>query len=292
MNYASGTWPWIKRHIDTAFDDRLTDLLEEWDEQAMFIQTLERKLFREAKLNLCELESDLVEVENDVQQGDTRSLSRSTSMTLLNNLCRSIEDFEEEDLLDNDVPKKITHRLKLFMTKAIRKKHDETKMKEYKTNPSRVAQIRSEKLHESMIKDKDERLEMFVKDFLQRPYNYIKRLECKVPGLISSNMTLLERFEKEILEEQKCRAQYEEMLVRIEKMRRQLILYGKDNLQVSDFEERDVKMHVQIPQDRVKHKGLTKRTSMADLMKSASVRRSTNPDIPHGLWHLGIERLF
>ncbi|XP_045166443.2 uncharacterized protein LOC123529918 [Mercenaria mercenaria] len=285
MDYASGTWQWIKRHIDTAFDDRLTDLLEEWDEQSQYIPMLERKLFREAKLNLCDLESDLADVEHDVVQSDNMSLSRSTSVSLLNNLCRSIEDFEEEDLLDNEVPKKLAYRLKLFMTKTIRKKHDETKLKEYKRDAGKVALKRSEKLLESIIKDKDERLEMFVKDFLQRPYNYIKRLESKIPGLIISNMTLLDKFEREILEEQKCRSQYVDMVVRIEKIRREVVYYGEENFFVNDFEEKDVKMHV-APLATSRHKALLKRPSMADLMKSASTKQGAlHSESPHGLWH-------
>lgn len=283
MDHASGTWEWIKRHIDSAFDDRLIDLLEEWDEQSQFIPTLERRLFREAKLNLCELESDLAEVENDFPRTSNKKvLSRSTSSSLLNSLCRSIEDFEEEDLLEEKVPKKLIHRLTHFMTKNMRKKQNESKLREYIHNPSRVAQNRSEKLLNSMLNDKDERLESLIKDFLHRPYTYIKKLENKVPCLIESNMTLLNKFEKEIADELKSRAQYLDMVVKIEKVRKTLVGYGEDNFCVNDFEEKDVKLLV------AKHQVLAKRPSMADLMKVPSIKRDmVLSELPHGLWHGG-----
>lgn len=282
MEYASVTWEWIKRHIDTAFDDRLTDLLDEWDKQRQYIPELEKKLFREAKLNLCELESDLLIVENDVQSED--GLRASVSSALLGNLCISLEDFKEVDMLENEVPHKISHRLKLFMTKSLRKKMNETKLKDFNHNPSRVAKKRSEKLLESMTKDKDERLEMFVRDMLQRPFNYIRRLENTIPNLIESNNTLLERFELEILAEIKDRNQYVDMMVRIERVRRHLVMYGEDNFFASDFQEKDVKIITHC--SRIK--ALYKRPSMGELMKHASGKGNMFiSDYAHGLWHEG-----
>ncbi|KAL4226199.1 hypothetical protein ACF0H5_014185 [Mactra antiquata] len=282
MGYASGTWQWVKRHIDAAFDDRLSDLLDDWDQQAQYISQLEKKLFRDAKLQLCELESELADVEKDVQEDDTTS--RVSSMAMFNNLCRSLEDFSEEDLIDNEVPKKLMHRLRHFMTKKIRKKHDESKLKEFEKNPGLYAQKRAEKLLDSIIKDKDSRLEIFVRELLQRPFNYIKRLENKIPNLIKSNMALLQTFEREIVAEIKGRKQYVEMMERIEGVRRDLLVYGEGTFFVNDFQESDITLLT----NNYKAKHNDRRESMRDVMNNDlmnSRRGSTLNDIPGGLWH-------
>lgn len=284
MDHASGTWQWIKRHIDAAFDDRLSDLLDDWDHQAQYIPNLEKKLFRDAKLHLCELESELADVEKDVQNDDT--ISRTSSMAMLNNLCTSLEDFEDADFFDTEVPKKIMHRLKHFMTKKIRKKQDESKLKNFIENPCLCAQKRSEKLLDKIIKDKDEKLESFVRELLQRPFNYIRRLENKIPNLIQSNMTLLDSFERDILAEMKSRKQYVEMMLRIEKVRRQLVMYGEDTFFVNDFQEKDIRLLSSHKSDRLK-----KRESVGELMKAgfnySAKGRLMITDTPQGLWHGG-----
>lgn len=284
MEYAAGTWEWVKRHIDEAFDDRLTDLLEEWDEQAKFIPNLEKKLFREAKLNLAELENELADVENDKIDLEQRKMS---SAMLLTNLCRSIEDFKEEDLFESDIPKKLAHRLKVFMTKKIKKKQEEIKLKDFKSDPKRTAEKRAQKLLHSMLKDEDNRLESFVRSFMQRPSNLIRRLENKIPSLIKSNMTLQEKLNNELVEQARNRQHYHDMMVRIEKVRRDLIIYGEDNFCANDFQEEDIKI-IDSTRKNPARKGLTKRTSMGDLMVNASSwKERVALESPNGLWHEG-----
>ena len=58
----SGGWDWVKRHIDIAVDARLLDLLEDLDKDEKCIPELESKLCRDAKLDLCELESELSQI--------------------------------------------------------------------------------------------------------------------------------------------------------------------------------------------------------------------------------------
>lgn len=280
MDTASGTWEWVKRQIDNAFDSRLADLVREWDKEGHVIQDIERKLFREAKLELCELENELSEIENEAQkEEDGRRDSLATSGTFLSNLCRSIEDFDDDEMIDIEVPKKLLHQLTRLFSKAVKKRQSQSKLKDYEKEPRKIAQKRAEKLLEKL--DKDGRLEMFVREYLQRPFNYIRKLESKIPLLIETNMSLLEKFEKAVIEEIKGRQQYVGMMTMVEKLRRSLLDYGEHHFYANDFEENEI----EILSDR--HRGLRKMpTEIENLMKSASTLRPVS-HYPHGLWHSG-----
>lgn len=285
MERASGTWEWVKRHIDDAFDNRLTDFLQDWDKDEHVIQSIEKKLFREAKLELCELENELAEVENEAQ---TESKERnhkdflSSSGVFLNNLCRSIEDFDDNASFDMVVPKKLFHHLTSRLSKAIKKKQDQSKLKDYEKDPRKVAKKRAETLLSKII-EKDERLEIFVREFLQRPFNYIRRLENKIPSLIETNMSLLERLEKALIEDSKGSQQFLMMMEKVETLRSELLKYGEHHFYVNDFEANEIEIisyrHTKPPLKKIP-------TEMEFLIKSAGSFRPS-PHHPHGIWHSG-----
>ena len=284
MDRASGTWEWVKRHIDNAFDNRLTDLLQEWDNEEHVIQSIERKLFREAKLELCDLENELAEVENEAQtekKRDNKDLL-SASGVFLNNLCRSIEDFDDNASFEIEVPKKLFHHLTFALTKAIKKKQDGSKLKDFEKDPKKVAKRRAEKLLVKII-EKDDRLEMFVREFLQRPFNYIRRLESKIPLLIETNMSLLDKLERALMDDTKGTQQYMIMMERVEKLRTDLLRYGEHHFCVNDFEPNEIEI-VSYRHSKPPLKKLP--TEIEGLIKTAgSIRPS--PHHPHGIWHSG-----
>ena len=279
MDIASVSWSWCKQRIEAAFDDRFADFLADWDKEENNIQNIEKKLFREAKLNLCELESELAEIENKVHDSDTVSIVSGTN--LLTSFCRSLEDFESDELPDMDYGNvKLFRRLKHFVGKMYKKKQDEMKLLQFMKDPAAVAKKRSEKLLEMLIKNKDDQLEVFVRDMMQRPFHYIGHLESKIPNMVKSNMILLEGFEKDLLAEAKSRQQYIDVMEKIEKIRRNLILYGKDHFFANDFEAEQIEL-VRLPRN-------TRVSTVRDILKfQHSVEEYEYMKIPYGLWHTG-----
>jgi len=218
-------------------------------------------------------------------------MSLSASGAFLNHLCQSIEDFEEEDLLlDTIVPNKLLAQLARKFTKTIQKKKEDSKLKEYASNPSKIAQKRAEKLLNLILKEKDTRLEMFVREFLSRPFNYIHRLKSKIPSLIESNKALQAKFEKEIVDEVKSRQHYIDMMVKMEELRKSLVTYGENNVYCNDFENDDIELVI-LHRDSAKGRPLLlKRNSLQDLMLSAkrqTTQRNNSATLPHGRWHAG-----
>ncbi|KAH3876644.1 hypothetical protein DPMN_000492 [Dreissena polymorpha] len=284
MQHASGTWEWVKRHIETAFDNRLNDLLDEWDRETQQISDVEKKLFRQAKLHLSDLESEMTEIEKECHTENLPAALRDSGV-FLNNLCRSIEDFEEDLLFDHKVPHKLLSQLSKKITRQIRKKREDLKLKEYENSPSKVAQKQAEKLLDKMLKDKDPRLESFVREFLQRPFNYISRLESKIPSLIDSNKELQGRFEKEVVDEGKERQHYVEMMTRIEKLRTDLVRYGELSVFCNDFENEDIEIVQHFHES--KGRNMKRKQSMADLMQANQLSDDTcSTIVPHGQWHI------
>ncbi|XP_052780393.1 uncharacterized protein LOC128217340 isoform X1 [Mya arenaria] len=285
MDRASGTWEWVKRHIDTAFDNRLTDVLEEWDRENEEIKRIEKRIFREAKLQLCDLEGEITEIEKSSQEKH-ETLSLSKSGVFLNNLCQSIEDFEEDLLFESNVSKKLLTQLTRRIGKTIKKKKEETKLKEFASHPGKTAHKRAEKLYAQTIKDKDDRLNFIVRQFLMRPANYVQKLKEKIPLLISSNKQLQAKFESEVIEEVKGRENYQGMMVSLETIRSTLVTYGENHVFCNDFENEDIEI-IQVHKTSVKSgRMLTKRDSLSDLMRDAKSNPKGPPNsLPHGVWH-------
>lgn len=284
MEMASGTWDWVKRHIEAAFEDRLTDLLEEWDKEQQYIPELQTRLAREAKLNLCHLENELGDIERSAMN---KAISRTSSIANLTSMCHSLEDFKEAGLVESDVPAKVIHRISKLLTKKIRKKHDDKKLKAYEANPERIAQEKAEKLLKEMIKSKENRLETFVREMMQKPLNYINQLENKLPSFVSSNMTLLEKLESEIMQDKKSIDHYVQMMSKVERLRSTLARYGEGNMAINDFKENEIEvLNYDYRTSQASKRKFVKKNSVLDLMtKFSSEEGSDVSKLPHGLWH-------
>ncbi|KAJ8301747.1 hypothetical protein KUTeg_020734 [Tegillarca granosa] len=110
------------------------------------------------------------------------------------------------------------------------------KLKAYKDNPCRIAKKRADiTLHNLLDTTGNYIFELFIESLLERPVQFIRSLEAKIPALIQSNEDL-------IIQMSICRVNaveshliYEHMMADIENLRHQLMEYGHGHLFIDDF---------------------------------------------------------
>ena len=267
----------MKRKLDEAIDLRLIDLLEDWEKVERCIPEIEAKLCRDAKLDLCELETELSQIERQVQnkttvKGSSASLSNSYNGSVAN--FATLDDFVDDDEDEKSMSKKLLRMLGKMINPFMPDKKTDKKLQQYCKDSAGVAQKRAEKKLKALQHEK-ETLKAFVTDLMQRPFNFIHHLETKIPNMIKSNEMLLSKFEQDVLLVASSRKQYMEMMTYVECIRRALLDYSECYLFANDFDADDVQL-------------FNKRDSVKEIMK----RSSTSEEMevlrcPYGLWTSG-----
>ena len=265
-----------------AVDLRLLDLLEDWEMVEQCIPELETKLCRDAKLDLCELESELSQIENDVHD-DALSTGRgavllSRSNSFITDFAQMIEVNEPEKTL----PRKLISMLGNLLKPFTHDKKEEKKIQAYIKDSTGVAKKRAEKKLKSLQESKDE-LPAFINELMRRPLNYIRKLETKIPNMIMSNEMLLDSFDREIIQEASSWRKYIDMMSKIESIRRELLEYGESYMFANDYEAEDVQLLAGTSNKQVER---------SDSLKDVIRRGSTSEEMevmqsPHGLWTSG-----
>ena len=277
LHVCSGGWDWVKRHIDGAIDSRLIDLLEDWEKVERCIPELESKLCRDAKLDLCELETELSQIENNVQD-DTASMGYSTSFLSSSGSVSNFMDMEELQEPEDTIPKKILNMVGKLLNPFFPDKKAEKKLQKYLKDSAGVAKKRADKRLKALQENKEE-LKTFIVEIMQRPFNYIKQLETKIPNMIKSNEMLLNKFEQEIIAEASSRSQYLDMMTKIECIRRGLLEYGESYVFANDFDADDVTL-------------FQRQDSLKDIIKRGSTSEEMeHMKSPYGLWTSGTSEL-
>ena len=287
LHVCSGGWNWVKRHIEASIDSRFINLLEDWEKEECIIPELEAKLCCEAKLELCELEAELSQIEKTVQLDKS---SKGSSANFENTFKESVANFatfEEDDEDQKQMSNKLRRMIGAIFKPFNSENKKEKKLKKYMKDSVGVAKHMAEKKLKALQQDKDT-LRTFITELLQRPFNYIHHLETKIPNMIKSNEMILNKFEQEILLDAASRYQYTDMMIRIESIRRGLLEYGESYLFANDFDADDVQL-VNVVSD----KQICRRDSVKDLVK----RGSTSEDMellqsPYGLWTSGMLFIF
>lgn len=279
LHVCAGGWDWVKRHIDSAIDSRLIDLLEDWEKVERCIPELETKLCRDAKLDLYELESELSNIENDVQDDAAStcygSVLLARSNTSVTDLTQMVELSDPEETL----PRKIINVVGKLLKPFSPDKKGEKKLQKYMKDGAGVAQKRAEKRLKNLQHDKEE-LQVFVNELMRRPFNYILKLEITIPKMIESNEMLLSKYEQDIIREVSSRNQYIEMMAKIESIRRGLLEYGESYLYANDYEEEDVQLL-----NAGSNKQMVRSDSLKDVLRRGSLSEEMESlQYPHGLW--------
>lgn len=274
----AGGWDWVKRHIDGAIDSRLIDLLEDWETVERCIPELETKLCRDAKLDLCELESELSQIENDVQD-DTVSMGCGSALLTRSGSVSGFAELMDIPEPEKTMPKKILTMVGKLMKPFSPDKKGEKKIQKYLKDSASVAQKRAEKRLKSLQQDKEE-LQTFINQLMQRPLKFIQQLETKIPNMIKSNEMLLNKFEQEILSEASSRKRYIEMMTKMECIRRGLLEFGESFLFANDFDANDVQLlNITLT------KQIEKKDSLKDILKRGSTSEDNEISLsPYGLW--------
>ena len=282
LSICSGGWDWVKRHIDMAVDARLLDLLEDWEKDEKCIPELESKLCRDAKLDLCELESELSQIENDAHDGD---MSTGRGALLLGRRNSSVTDFSqmiEIDEPEKTLPRKLLNMLGKLLNPFSNDKKSEKKLQEYIKDRTGTAKKRAEKRLKCLLENKDE-LPTFINELMRRPLNYVRKLETKIPNMILSNQMLLNSFDQEIKQGASSRPQYITMMSKIEVIRRRLLDYGECYLFANDYEAEDVELLAITPTTR-----FVRRDSLRDVIRRSSTTEEMEVlQSPHGIWTSG-----
>ena len=284
LHVCSGGWDWVKRHIDMAVDLRLLDLLEDWEKVEQCIPELETKLCRDAKLDLCELESELSQIENDVHDDDTMSTGRGTvPLARRNSFVTDFAPMIEVDEQEKTLPRKLLNMLGKLLNPFSNDKKAGKKIQEYIKDSAGIAKKRAEKRLKSLQESKDE-LPTFINELMRRPLNYIRKLETKIPNMIMSNKMLLNSFDSEIKQEATSRQQYIEMMAKIEAIRRGLLDYGESYLFANDYEAEDVQLLA-----ITSNKRFVRSDSLKDVIRrSSTLEEMEMMQSPHGLWTSGM----
>ncbi|KAL3853541.1 hypothetical protein ACJMK2_017076 [Sinanodonta woodiana] len=286
-----GKWLWIKEKIDDAFFDRMGFLIDEWDEKNGVIKTIEEKMIEDARMRLSTLQHELADLEREIQDDSSSNgsnrLSMSRRSSMLPTALLSFAPFKIRNKIDTPkLPIRMAVRLVPKLQSMLEKSH----LNEYKENPSKYATERSKKLLKALFKSDravnenghlEDVLLHFAEKLLERPHEYIRRLEEKIPAMILANELMLKRFEESTREERQFQQQYIEMMTQIERLRRTLMAYGDGNIFVADFKIEEIVIK-EITEEGA---SISKTFKVSDILQESSSRldRSKGRE-PGGLW--------
>ncbi|KAK3610636.1 hypothetical protein CHS0354_009100 [Potamilus streckersoni] len=286
-----GKWSWIKDKIDDAFFDRMGSLIEEWDEKNGVIKMIEEKIIEDTRMRLSSLQHELAEMEKEIQDDSSSDGSNRLSMSRRSSLLpMSLVSFAPFKIRDRIDTPKLPIRMAVLFVPKLQTIIENNHLNEYKENPSKYATERSKKLLKALFKSEstvnenshfEDVLLHFAEKLLERPQEYIRRLEEKIPGMILANELMLKRFEESTREERKFQNQYIEMMTQIERLRRSLMDYGEGNIFVADFKAEEIV----IKETTGEGESINKTFKVSDILHESTSRsdRSKGKE-PGGLW--------
>lgn len=285
------TWPKIKEKLDFKLSQRLSDILEEWDEENNYIVKVEEKIFREVHEELNILQEDFNRIE---KQMGTSELSKSLSKSMQQQLhaatpMASIFGMTYQAPDEQAIPLKVMTRAanplaKILNGGRVAEMVDDfrqsRKRKAYAEDPMRVACKRAENTWKRLVfKDNgDCLLKSIVESIMQRPLKQLSKIQKNIPALIDSNKQSLEHAFVCRLDAMESKSLYGYMQKDFETPAKLIGDFGNGYIAITTFRNEELKLQEDCKCSLGKSSNVF-RSSNADCGSSIKIKR-----LERGLW--------
>ncbi|XP_060075714.1 uncharacterized protein LOC132555384 [Ylistrum balloti] len=249
------TWPQIKDKLDFKLSQRLSDVLEEWNEENDYIVKIEEKIFREVHDQLNILQDDFHGIE---KQKGVSDLSKSLSKSMQQQLhaatpMASIFGMTQQAGGEQAMPLKVMTQAanplgKMFhKVKLVDEFRNARKRKAYVDDPLKVASKKTESTWKRLVlKDDNDILKTIVESIMERPIKQLSKIQKNIPALIDSNKQSLEHAYACRLDAMESKALYNYMQKDFETPAKHISDFGNGYIAITTFRNEELRLQEEI----------------------------------------------
>ncbi|XP_033744462.1 uncharacterized protein LOC117330354 [Pecten maximus] len=249
------TWPKIKEKLNFKLSQRLSDVLEEWNEENSYIVKIEEKIFREVHEELNILQDDFSGIEKQMGVSDlSKSLSKSMQQQLhAATPMASIFGMTHQVADEQAMPLKVMTRAANPMAKFLHgvkvadmmdEFRNTRKRKAFAEDPMRIACKRAESTWKKLVlkDDRDSILKSIVESIMQRPFKQLSKIQKNIPALIDSNKQSLEHAFVCRLDAMESKALYRHIQKDFETPAKHIGDFGNGYIAITTFSNEELKL--------------------------------------------------
>ncbi|OWF42782.1 uncharacterized protein LOC110460608 [Mizuhopecten yessoensis] len=246
------TWPQVKDKLDFKFSQRLSDVLEEWNEENNYIVKIEEKIFSEVHEELNILQSDFNAIEKNM---GVTELSKSLSKSMHQQLhaatpMASIFGMTNPGVNEQAMPLKLMTQAQnpwgkiLQRVKMVDEFRNACKRKSYSVDPMKIATKRAESSWKKMVlkEENDNILKSFVESIMERPMKQLSKIQKNIPALIDSNKKSLEHAFCCRLDAMESKNRYHFMLKDFETPAKHISDFGNGYIAITTFRNEQLEL--------------------------------------------------